>query len=84
MKPHLGVHGRREHHGTSGGQQRGGQQIVGAARHGTREQIRGGRSDHDEVCFLADPNVGAVTQSLATDTKPYKKVPQLSVERMPL
>ncbi len=57
VKPHLGVHGGCEQHGTSRGQQRRGQQIVGAARHGAREQVCGGRGDHNEVGFLADSDV---------------------------
>ena len=30
--PHLGVHGRREHHRAARGEQRGGEQVVGPAR----------------------------------------------------
>ena len=57
VKPHLGVHRRREQHGTSRGQQRGGQQVVGTARDGARQQVGGGRGDHDEVGLLADADM---------------------------
>ena len=57
VKPHLGVHRGCEQHRTSGGQQRGGQQVVGPARDGAGEQVRGGGRDDDEVGFLPDPDV---------------------------
>ena len=57
VEPHLGVHGRREQHRTPRGQQRRGQQVVGAARGGTGQQVGGRRCDHDEVGLLADADV---------------------------
>ena len=57
VKPHLGVHRRREQHRTSRGQQRRGQQVVGTARNGAGQQVSGGRRDDDEVGFLADSDV---------------------------
>jgi hypothetical protein len=55
--PHLGVHGRCEQHRTSRGQQRRGQQVVGAAVGGTRKQVGGGGRDDHEVGGLADGDV---------------------------
>ncbi len=57
VEPHLGVHRGCEQHGTSGGQQRGGQQVVGAAGDGAGQQVRGGGRDDDEVGFLPDPDM---------------------------
>ena len=57
VEPHLGVHRGCEQHGTSGGQQRGGQQVVGPAGHAAGKQVRGGRRDEDEVGFLPDANM---------------------------
>ena len=57
VKPHLGVHRGREEHRTSRGEQRGGQQVVGTTRDGPRQQVGGGRGDHDEVGLLPDPDV---------------------------
>ena len=57
VKPHLGVHRRREQHGTSRGQQRRGQQVVGTARDRAGQQVSGGRRDDDEIGFLADADV---------------------------
>ena len=57
VEPHLGVHRGCEQHRTSGGQQRGGQQVVGPARDGAGQQVRGGGRDDDEVGFLPDPDM---------------------------
>lgn len=57
VQPHLGVHGRREQHRASGGEQRGGQQIVGPAVHRARQQIRRRRRHHDQVGLLAELDV---------------------------
>ena len=57
VKPHLGVHRGREEHRTSRGEQRGGQEVVGTARDGPRQQVGGRRGDHDEVGLLPDPDM---------------------------
>ena len=57
VQPHLGVHGGREHHRARGGQQRRGEQVVGAAVRGAGQQVGGGRGDDDEVGALPDPHV---------------------------
>jgi hypothetical protein len=58
VQPHLGVHGRDEHDRTRGGEQGGGQQVVGAAHGRAREQVGGGRRDDDELGVLPDAHVG--------------------------
>ena len=57
VEPHLGVHRGGEQHRTSRGQQRRGQQVVGAAGDRPGQQVGGGGSDDDEVGLLADPDV---------------------------
>ena len=51
------MHRGGEQHRTSRGQQRRGEQIVGAARNGAGQQVSGGRCDHDEIGFLPDADV---------------------------
>ena len=55
--PHLGVHGRRVQHRAPGGQQRGGQQVVGHPGRGPGHQVGGGGGDQDQVGRLAEPDV---------------------------
>ena len=57
MLPHLGVHGRREEHRASRGQQGGGQEIIGSAGDSAGQQIGGGRNNHDEVGLLTKANM---------------------------
>ena len=57
--PHLGVHRGREHDRAARGQQRVGEQVVGEAVRGLRQQVGGRRSDHDQVGALPDPDVRA-------------------------
>ena len=46
-----------EDHRAGRGQQRGGEQVVGAAHGGAGQQVGGGRGDDDEVGVLADAHV---------------------------
>ena len=55
--PHLGVHRRGEQHRAAGGEQRGGQQVVGQPVGGAGQQVGGGRGDDDEVGLAAEPDV---------------------------
>ena len=55
--PHLGVHGRRHDDRAAGGEQHVGEQVVGLAGRGAREQVGGRGRDDDEVGLLADPHV---------------------------
>ena len=57
VQPHLGVHGGREQHRTARGQQRGGQQIIGAAGDRAGQHIGGGRRHDHQVGLLADAHV---------------------------
>ena len=57
MLPHLGVHGRGDEHRRPGGEQGGGEQVVGDPRRVLPEQFGGGgRHDH-EVGPLAEVGV---------------------------
>ena len=58
MLPHLGVHGRADHHGCRGGDQRGGQEIVGEPAGVPGQEVGGGRRHHDEVGALAQAGCG--------------------------
>ena len=55
--PHLGVHRGREQHRAAGREQRGGQQVVGAAVRGAGQQVRRRRGDDHEVRLLAQLDV---------------------------
>ena len=57
VQPHLGVHGGREQHRTTRGQQRRGQQVIGAPGDGAGQQVGGGRSDDHQIGLLADAHV---------------------------
>jgi len=47
VRPHAIVHRRDEQHGGLGGEQAGGQEIVGLPRRGARHEIRRRRRDDD-------------------------------------
>ena len=55
--PHLRVHRGREQHRTSRGEQGRGEQVVGAAVRGPRQQVGRRRRDHDQVGLLAQLHV---------------------------
>ena len=55
--PHLGVHRRADHDRRPGGEQGGGEQVVGDAGGVGAEQAGGGRAHHDEVGRLAEAGV---------------------------
>ena len=57
VQPHLGVHGRHHQDGARRGEQDVGEEVVGAAGRGTREQVGGGGRDDDEVGLLPDADV---------------------------
>jgi hypothetical protein len=60
--PHFGVHGRAQHHRGPGGQQGGGQQVVGETGGVARHEVRRGRHDQDQIGTLTQTGVrnGAV------------------------
>ncbi len=57
MIPHVRVHRRRQHHGSGERQIDGGQKIVGEPVREFREQIRGGRRDHQNLILLRHADV---------------------------
>ena len=57
VQPHLGVHRRSEDDRAVGGQQGGGEQVVGPAGGGPGQQIGGGRCDEHQVGLLTEPDV---------------------------
>ena len=76
--PHLGVHGGSHDDRAAGGEQDVGEQVVGLAGRGAREQV-GGRGGHDdEVGLLADPHV----RNLG-DVRPDVGVHRLAGQRRP-
>jgi hypothetical protein len=55
--PHLGVHRRREDHGTAGCQEGAGEQVSREPVRGLGEQIGGGGRDDDQIGPLPDADV---------------------------
>ena len=55
--PHLGVHRRSDQHRGPGGEQRGGEQVVGDPGRVLPEQLGSGGRDHDQVGRLAEMGV---------------------------
>ncbi len=57
VRPHVGVHGGRNHHRSGECQVEGGDEVVGQAVGHLGDQIRGGRRDHQQIVFLGDRDV---------------------------
>src|SRR2546426_146599 len=55
--PHPAVHGRRDQHGTAGGEEDRGQEVVGDAVRRLGQEVGGGRRDHDGVRALGQGHV---------------------------
>ena len=81
VPPHLGMHGRCQHHGAVSGEQGGGQQVVGQAGRGFGEQVRRGGSDDDEVGLLTQgymTDIGNVLPHCGADRVAGKRLPRRS------
>ena len=55
--PHVGVHGRRQHHRAGEGQIESGEEIVGQAVRELGQQVGGGGRDHQQLVLLGHADV---------------------------
>ena len=78
VQPHLGVHRGSEDDGRASGQQDVGQQVVGTAARGSREQVSGRGRHVDQIGILAE-----LDMRYQVDVVPDLRVHRLAGERSP-